>query len=88
MLTLIQWPAFIAYLLSALCVSLRRDIIVITVSQTDPWAVFFFNLIILEVLLEGWATIEISIVQKSIVLKSSQDNFNKPSFGTSAWGNT
>lgn len=41
MLTLIQWPAFTAYLLSALCVSLRRDIIVITVSQTEPWAVFF-----------------------------------------------
>lgn len=40
MLALIQWPAFTEYLLSALCVSLRRDIIVTTVSQADPWAVF------------------------------------------------
>lgn len=43
MLALIQWPAFTEYLLSALCVSLRIDIIVAIVSQADPWAVFFLT---------------------------------------------
>ena len=43
MLVIVLMLAFTEYLLSALCVSLRIDIIVAIVSQADPWAVFFLT---------------------------------------------